>query len=415
MKNSLVAILFIFFVYPLSGQQITDKIRAKIGEIETLEQKKNQLNSELESLKFIQIRQQLDSAGLPPLLPGDELVRHSAYILAFAPEFKQARWATHIITPDIMKGVVMRTNDFRPDSLLRSLSAVEADYFTKTLKADSTFLYDGFGYDRGHIAPSADFRWSKTALSESYFYSNMTPMLPDFNRGGWLDMEDVLRNYIYRNNNTQLYIVTGPFLEKSLPVIEKGINKIPIPKRFFKIAIDLNNKRGIGFIMPHETIKGLIKSYAVNIDKVEKESGLDFFSRLPVSVQALLESDIDLKAWFPEINNLEVEALPQENLPANHFNTIIAKQFINRNEIVNVCGTVVGARVSKAGNILINLDKPFPNQVFTVFIKKEDIINFSYNPQDLLKGKIICVKGKIIDLGGTPSLYISNENDLKIQ
>jgi len=411
----LLLILFSFIISTGNAQTVKQKIEAKATEIAKLEIQRERLNEELESLKFLQIQQQLDDIGLPAILTSEELIKHTGYNLSFSPKYKQARWAAHIITPDIMHGVITRSNDFRPDSLVKSGTAVEADYFTKTMKADSTYLYDGYGYDRGHIVPSADYRWSKKALSETYFYSNMTPMLPDFNRVAWLDVEDILRNYIYRNNTTQLYVVTGPVLEEGLPVIEKGINKLPVPKKFFKVALDLNNKRGIGFILPHETISRSIKNYVVPIDIVEKETGLDFFSKLPLNLQSELEGSNDFKEWFPVNNVLGVEPLPQENLFANHFNTSIAKQSMNRNEIINVCGTVVGARLSKAGNILINLDKPFPNQVFTVFIKKDDIINFNYNPVETLKGKIICAKGKVIDLGGTPSMYVANNEEIKIQ
>jgi endonuclease G len=82
---------------------------------------------------------------------------------------------------------------------------------------------------------------------------------------------------------------------------------------------------------------------------------------------------------------------------------------------VTVCGTVVGARLSRAGNMLINMDKQFPNQVFTVFIKKEDIINFNYDLTVALLHKVICVKGKVLNQGGTPTMYIRTQADLNIQ
>ena len=179
--------------------------------------------------------------------------------------------------------------------------------------------------------------------------------------------------------------------------------------------MDLQNKRGIGFIMPNQAITKPLQSFAVSINEVEKQTGLNFFSKIPADAQEKIESQNDAKEWLPQTNFADVEPLSQENLPRNHFNTMVAKESANRNEEIFVCGTVVGARTSKAGNILLNLDKQFPNQIFTVFIKKEDIINFNYKPEELLKGKIICVKGKVIDLGGTPAMYIKNEADLKIQ
>src|SRR5690606_2430798 len=101
----------------------------------------------------------------------------------------QARWVAHIILPDIIDGQVTRSNDFRVDPMVRSGTAVEADYFLQSQKPDGTIEYDGFGYDRGHLAPSADFRWSESALSESYYYSNMSPQLAEFNRNGWAELE----------------------------------------------------------------------------------------------------------------------------------------------------------------------------------------------------------------------------------
>ncbi len=69
---------------------------------------------------------------------------------------------------------------------------------------------------------------------------------------------------------------------------------------------------------------------------------------------------------------------------------------MGHNDPISVCGTVAGAPLSKAGNMLINLHKQFSNQVFTVFIKKEDIVNFDYDRAEVLKNKIICVKGKFL-------------------
>ncbi len=413
MRLSIIACLFFSYSFCVA-QPVADRIQAKTRELSVLDDQRARVGEELEMLKLQQVQLQLFEIGLPALAAGEELVVHSAYTLGFSPKYKQAHWVAHIITPDIVNGVVFRTNDFRPDSLVKSGTANEADYFLKTPKPDGTFLYEGFGYDRGHLAPSADFRWSKKALSESYFYSNMSPQVAEFNRGGWGDLEDAIRGYIYRNPGTQLYVVTGPVLEDGLAVISRGVNKLPVPKRYYKIVLDLLNKHAIGFLMPNETITRPLSAYAVSIDEVEKVTGLDFYNKVPQALQDSLERIVDLKPWFPPNSNDGVEPLAQEQLPRNHFNTSIAKQSVNRNEVINVCGTVVGARLSRAGNLLINLDKPFPNQVFTVFVKKEDIVNFSYKAEDVLKGKTICVKGKVIDLGGTPSMYISSEADLKI-
>lgn len=413
--KALVLLLFVISQPFAYGQSINEKLQLATAQLLTIDQQRQQLSDKIESLKLEKIQESLDETGLPALQPGDELVKHAAYTLAYAGKFEQARWVAHIILPDVIKGTVFRTNDFRVDEKVKSGSAVEADYFLKKVKADSTVEYDGFGYDRGHLAPSADFRWSRIALSESYYYSNMSPQLADFNRGVWGDLEDAVRGYMYSHPTTELYVVTGPVLKPGLPVIERGVNKVSIPEQYFKVVADLTNKKAIAFLMPNRAITEPLKNFATSINEIEKLTNLDFFNKLPLPLQEQLESQADATAWLPAASASDVEPLAQEKLERNHFNTTMAKQWVGQNQQVFVCGTVVGARLSRAGNVLINLDKQFPNQVFTVFVKKEDIINFNYDLTEVLKNKVICVKGKVMNQGGTPTMYIENQNALNIQ
>ncbi|MBU6343460.1 MAG: DNA/RNA non-specific endonuclease [Bacteroidetes bacterium] len=399
----------------LTAQSLEDQISGLNQEVKALEQQKMGVLGKIEDLKFKKIQRDLDAVQLPKLQAGDVLVRHSALALAYCEEHEQARWVAHIILPDIITGTVFRSNDFRPDPDVPSGSAVETDYFLTSRKPDSTLVYDGFGYDRGHLAPSADFRWSQKALSESYFYSNMSPQLGAFNRDIWGDVEDQIRGYIFRNKQSQLYVVTGPVLSPDLPVIQRGVNQVSIPRQYWKIALDLEKRRAIGVIMPNQAITDPIANFAVTIDQVEALTGLDFFSKLPDSLENALESQLILDDWFPKGSNAaDVQPLRAPELPRNHFNTTQAKLYINKKDQVDVCGTVVSARRSKNGNILMNLDKQFPNQVFTVFIKKENIPNFSYDPEQAFKNKSVCVHGRVIDLDGVPAMFIENENAVKL-
>ena len=65
-------------------------------------------------------------------------------------------------------------------------------------------------------------------------------------------------------------------------------------------------------------------------------------------------------------------------------------------------------------NVFINLDKQFPNQIFTVTIFKDKMINFSYPPAKELSGKKILVTGKATNFNGVPSMAVENENDIEI-
>ncbi|MFM7233340.1 MAG: hypothetical protein ACKOZM_02040, partial [Flavobacteriales bacterium] len=81
----------------------------------------------------------------------------------------------------------------------------------------------------------------------------------------------------------------------------------------------------------------------------------------------------------------------------------------------NVCGKVVSTKLSSKGNVFINLDKAFPNQIFTITIFNADIPNFSYAPHEWLKDKTICVKGAFTkDSNGIPGIIIKNESAITL-
>lgn len=392
------------YAQPTTIEQIK-QTRQKLDSLSIQQQAYHHL---LENLQLKKIREDLIEAGLPKLEKGEELIQHKAFALVYDETHEMAKWVAHIILPDIISGTVFRSNDFREDSLIKSGSAVEEDYFKKKMKPDSSWEYDGFGYDRGHLAPSADFRWSSTALSESYLYSNMSPQLPAFNREIWSSLEDRIRGYLFQNPNTQLYVVTGPLLKPDLKKLERSINKVSIAETFWKVVLDLKNQKAIGFLIPQLPGDKPLSSFAVPIDSIEALTGIDFYNQLPKTLQDHLEKSRIINDWLPEIKMGNVAPIDATTLPRQHINTTQAHGFMNQSFTINVCGKVVSARQSRAGNLLINLDRQFPNTAFTVFIKKEHIINFPYDPLIVLPGKTICVKGRIIGLGDTPAMYIEN-------
>ncbi len=389
----------------LWAQPLEQELQRIQSQLDQLEEQRQALLLELEDIKLRRVQRDLLAMGLP----GEDYIMHSAMALSYAEPFEQARWVAHIILPDVLEGTVGRTNDFRPDPKVATGTAVEADYFLKYLQADSTYEYDGFGYDRGHLAPSADFRWSERALSESYFYSNMSPQVAALNRERWAELEAVIRGYLNGKSPRQLYVVTGPVLEEGLAVIERSVNKVAIPKRFFKVVYDPADENAIGFILPNEKVDYPLATFAVPVDQVEAITGLDFFSGLEDELEAKVEQKADKAKWLPEIAEGGVEPLYPPALPRNHFNTVQAKQYMGQNEEVTICGTVVGTRYSRSGNLWINLDKPFPNQVFSVFIRKKDLPNFPYDPKEVLSNEKACFTGKVENFSGTPTMNIERE------
>jgi endonuclease G len=86
---------------------------------------------------------------------------------------------------------------------------------------------------------------------------------------------------------------------------------------------------------------------------------------------------------------------------------------MGRSEDFRVVGKVVSTRVSRKGNIIMNLDQQYPNEIFSLFIRKEDLVNFPYDPIATWKNKMVVVKGKILNLSGTPTMYLSRDQQMR--
>ena len=405
--------LFLFFASVCFGQIETPEIKNINERIDSLDQARVNLVAELEVLKLDWIQDELDRVGIPVASAPESVIEHLAYRLSYNETHEQANWVTHIILPDIATGNASRSNDFRKDPLISTGTADEKDYFLKTKKPDGKYKYDGFGYDRGHLAPSADFRWSKKALSESYFYSNMSPQIGDFNRLKWAELENWMREYVMENN-TYLVIVTAPVLSVDLEKIERGVNKVSIPKSFVKVALDVTNQRGIGFILPHQKIENSLETYAVSIDSVESVLGYDLFSGLEDITESSIESQNDYQPWLPNGQENSVLPIALNKLPKNAVNTQRVKGLVNSSRTQKVCGTVVSTKKHSKGHVFVDLDKKFPNQVFSISIFESSIKNFDYEPEVYLLNKQVCFSGKIGEYNDTPNMIIEHSKQVEL-
>jgi hypothetical protein len=86
-------------------------------------------------------------------------------------------------------------------------------------------------------------------------------------------------------------------------------------------------------------------------------------------------------------------------------------------EIATVCGEVASthyARSSRGSPTFINLDKPYPKQIFTVLIWGSDRPKFG-NPEATFSGKNVCVTGKITLYEGTPETIASEPSQINIR
>ena len=219
----------------------------------------------------------------PAYTQNDAIVEHSYYTLKYNEKTEQADWVAYSLKKvNLENSKFQRSDDFREDPDVRTKSASLADY-------------KGSGYDRGHLAPAADFAWTRDGMSESFFMSNMSPQDPGFNRGIWKKLEENVR--IWAKSNNEIYIVSGPiFRDKSEKI---GKNKVAVPDQYFKVILELNGKevKGIGFILDNEKSSKSLSTYAMSIDQVEKVTGLDFFPTIPDALEDKIEKTYNYSLW----------------------------------------------------------------------------------------------------------------------
>lgn len=169
-----------------------------------------------------------------------QLIHHSNYSLSYSEVHEQAEWVYYELTAsEASNARYKRTDNFRSDGKVKTGSASLADY-------------KGSGYDRGHLAPAGDMAFSSTAMTESFYMSNMSPQHPSFNRGIWKQLEGLVR--AWESEYSTLYIATGAILEPNLRTI--GPNRVSIPRYYYKALLDYDESNGsytaIAFILPNQ-------------------------------------------------------------------------------------------------------------------------------------------------------------------
>jgi hypothetical protein len=86
-------------------------------------------------------------------------------------------------------------------------------------------------------------------------------------------------------------------------------------------------------------------------------------------------------------------------------------------EQATVCGKVASTRYvsnSRGRPTFLNLDKPYPSQVFTVLIWGENREKFGA-PEEMYRDKQICVTGKITEYKKAPEIVVSEPQNIEVQ
>ena len=126
--------------------------------------------------------------------------------------------------------------------------------------------YTGSGYDRGHLAPAANYKFSQKATDETFVMTNMCPQTPELNRRSWLALEDYIRDLVGFHDT--LVVLTGTYGDNG-----KIKNKVTIPEKMWKIAIGKRDNEVltiIGWIYINDKSRQFVENTKVSIDDIEQ-------------------------------------------------------------------------------------------------------------------------------------------------
>lgn len=223
----------------------------------------------------------LEVADCDPSLPS---IRKSykGFTLSFNPSNHTPNWVGWELLASETVGSESRSNNFWQDESLDG--------------CPSTDDYKHSGYDRGHLCPAADQKWSPQAMSDCFVLANIAPQDNSLNRGAWQTLEKKER--LWAQRDSAIVIVAG-LIYQSSDTKRIGATGVRVPSAFFKViaAPYLKEPRAIGFIYPNMSAPGNMQDYSMTVDEVEKETGLDFFSNLPDDIENKIESTVSFKEW----------------------------------------------------------------------------------------------------------------------
>lgn len=210
----------------------------------------------------------------------------------------------HLSVSDL--GEAGRGDSFRPDTELPS------EWYA-VRKND--YKFTAYGFDRGHICPSADRTASNEANNMTFLMTNMVPQAPDNNRIVWVALEKYERELVLQGK--EAYIFAGPYGKggtgdkgyfEEIPIRLKDGTElaITVPSHTWKILLILPEGENdlermsdscevIAVCVPNEKgcgKNGSWQQYICSIDYIEEITGYDFFELLPDEIEEEIESRV---------------------------------------------------------------------------------------------------------------------------
>lgn len=184
---------------------------------------------------------------------------------------------------------------FEPDPLL-----------PKGFAKVTSHVYDGSGFDRGHMCPAKDRSASAEDCAATFYLTNVVPQSPNCNQKAWERLETYCRGLAQKGHD--LFIVCGPYgvggtgKNGHRDEIGKGHALVTVPAKLWKVIVVLpedgaaprKNTRVIAVVMPNDqTVDYDWTPYRTSAQAIEKMTGYRFFRNVPAVVAVAMRRHVD--------------------------------------------------------------------------------------------------------------------------
>ena len=211
-----------------------------------------------------------------------EVVVHDYYSLSYVEAYEQAQYVVYRLDREHLTYEDRDRPYFIEDPKVRTKSADWRNYKNS-------------GFDRGHLCPAGDRRFSDYAYNETFYTSNISPQEKAFNAGVWNRLEQQVRRWAKRYQS--VYVATAGVLDN--PVDEIGEEDVAVPRYFYKIVARgrKDNIRVIAFLVPHSESNRPLTDFVVSVDEVEALTGIDFLPGLEDKLEEKIEAGDSWLDW----------------------------------------------------------------------------------------------------------------------
>ena len=225
---------------------------------------------------------------LPAIKNGDVILVYNGFVVNYNTQRLIPNWVAYELTAEEVDGEVTRAKGFGMDLDYKDRQAMREDYSNS-------------GWDKGHMAPSADMKWSQSAMNESFYLTNICPQNHDLNGKDWQTLEKYIRSWALRFG--KVWVVCGPYV-KNNQFGTIGEQKVTIPDGFFKAVLRHEGKEwySIAFLLDNNGEKQPVKDAVVSVNDVEMLVGYNLFTNLRDWIEEKVESQADWDNWKRKSN-----------------------------------------------------------------------------------------------------------------